>query len=511
LTGGIKMSRINRKTLQTRSEYLQFDDVCCFSSLDYWNEEHLQTVDLTWEPWMAEAFPRYKPLQGILAESGNILLLHKIQSEYKSYRVLHKTEPDWIKKLPEPNRQYLRFDYFVTNDETEPYHIFATLPFSGIGYIILEDGIAERTINLFKLYRLGGIKQLGYLHFPTITKDGPIMLVRGFPHNRYVHSLDVATIGMLILASNGFSEKMQQLYRVAGMTHDTLTPPGSDSIKWIDRKLFDEDLHYPELMARIDWSQLPELLANARKLLPQIILNRGILGSVLDIADKIAYISRDLQAFYINGPKLDGYYELKDLLKEEPQPCSLWECVRIKNDRMYFSDKARLINFLMIRATMFGKLYSNPSSRFWELFVKTFVQKRLYETGKLTRDMLLRMQDMHLHEMINANIEPYFMDSFVGQRSECMETFETLEQAQAREQQLRAKGRRVIMIEEAFVAKAGVHFLVETNSGLQPLSKADPESAQRIKDTMDPGYKFGLHYLDIHFRKLPKALRDWQS
>lgn len=505
------MSRINRKVLQEKSDFLQLGDVCYFSSLDYWNEDALDSLDFEWQPWMEKIVPG-SHIGGVLQEAANLLLLGRLSDLYEIYRErFPDAEPEWFKNLPNKNQQYMRHKYFITCERLDPLAILPTLPFSGFGYILLEDGLTERIIKLFRLTRLKGIKQLGYLHYPIISSAGAEMLTRGFDHDRYVHSMDVSIIGRLILGANGRSKSEQDLYSTAGLTHDTLTPAGGDSIKWIDQKMFDEDLHYPTLMERIDFEQLPELPANAPEILPQIILNRGLLGSVLDIADKIAYIARDLQAFHINGPKLAGYNELKTLLKEEPQPCSIWECVRIENEQMYFSDKARLVNFLKIRATMFGKLYQNPASRFWEMFVKTFVQKELYETGKLTKDDLLRMQDIHLQEVINQNIEPHFMGSLIGMNAERMETFATEQEAKARMQQLYSAGRRVMVIEKAFVAKAGVHFLVKTENGLQPLSVVDPESAESIRNAMHPNYQFGLHYLDTHYRKLPKILQSWKT
>lgn len=502
---------INRKRLMNNPGYTQLGDVCYFTSLDYWDKVDLQSVDLEWQDWMKKFF-KAGPVVGVLKEAANTLVLQRLQTEYEFYFYRHKKEPDWMAKLPLPNQRYIRNQFLISNEEVDPLVIIPSLPFGGFGYIIEDGSYTERIVREFGLWRLQGIKQLGYLHYPTIKPDGADVLVREFPHNRYVHSLDVRAVAKLILANNNRSELEHALCDMATLTHDTLTPAGGDSIKWIDQKLFDEDLHYPELMNKIDWEKFPEIPENGPELLPQIILNRGILGQVLDIADKVAYVGRDLSAFYIQGPpKLAGHEEIKRLLKQQRQPCSVWETARIKGDQLYFVEPKRLINFLMIRATLFSRLYQHPSSRFKELFVKTVTQKRLYETGKLTRDQLLQMQDIHLQTMLGKEIGHGFMDSFVGLNGERMETFGTKEQAEARKKQIIASGRPVVMMEKAFTAKAGVHFMVKTKHGLMSLSDAEPEASALIRNLMKPDYEYGLHYLDMPKDELPEVLRSWHT
>lgn len=502
---------INRKWLMTNPTYTKLGDVCYFTSLDYWDKVDLQSVDLKWQDWMKQFF-KAGPVTGVLKEAANTLVLQRLQAEYENHLYENKTEPDWMAQLPLPNQRYIRNQFLIRNEEIDPLAIIPSLPFSGFGYSVKDKGYTERIVRQFGLWRLEGIKQLGYLHYPTIKHDGADMLVREFPHNRYVHSLDVRAVAKLILANNNRSELEHALCDMATLTHDTLTPAGGDSIKWIDQKLFDEDLHYPELMNKIDWKLFPEIPENGPELLPQIILNRGVLGQVLDIADKVAYVGRDLSAFYIQGPpNLGGHEEIRKLLRQQRQPCSVWETARIKDDQLYFVDRKRLINFLAIRATLFSRLYQHPSSRFKELFVKTVTQKRLYETSKLSRDQLLSMQDIHLHMMIDQEIGHGFMDSFVGLNEERLETFDTEDTARARKQQLIGSGRPVVMMEKAFTAKAGVHFMVQTKNGLKPLSEAEPEAAAYIRDLMKPDYEYGLHYLDMPKDELPKVLQSWQD
>jgi hypothetical protein len=499
----LTMGRITRNTLR-RSYYTQIGDVCFVGSLDYWDPRAIATLNLQWKNWMVEILPRKRQL----TEAGNLPIIGALASEYENFRREHHKDPDWIEKLPLQNREYLRNSHFFQGEEFEPWVVVPSLPFAGYGYQILEGGLIERVEREWQTFRLSGVNQLGFLHYPIITDDEPLMVTSDFPHNRRVHQFDVGNNCVLILFNNNRSQVELDLVRAAATTHDVLTPGGGDTTKLIDRKAFDEDLHYPEALQGVDWSQFPELPENAPELLPQIILNRGLLGQVLDIADKIAYVGRDLYQYYIVGPKLPGHGEIAALLHEHQQPCSIWECARIKNDQLYFDDKDRLVNFLMIRATLFAQVYNNPSSRFWENFVKTFLQNRFYRTGRITRQWLLQAQDIHLENLINQEIGQNFVGLWVGMKQERMETFPSLGLAIRRKKQLRRKGRPVVMIEKTFTPKAGLHFLVKTQEGLQSLSKADPENARRIRRTIRPNYEYSLHYLDIPRNKLPNALQS---
>ncbi len=502
------VDHITRESLQ-QAYYTQIDDVLYVGSLDFWNPEAMSSLDFEWQPWMAEVIPGSYKSEGVLAEAIDILQLERLAQYFTNYYLELRKEPDWMHMLPHRTQHYLRFQCLWQDDSFDPWLIDTSLPFSGFGYEVLEGGLVEQVDRAFNLGRLRHIKQLGFLHYPTIGAEGTHIITQQFPHNRYIHSMDVMVTGILILYNNNRSEWERKLYKVGSSTHDTLTPASGDTTKLIDKKEFDEDLHYPILMEQVDWSKIPDAPEDAKVLLPPMIMNKGLLGAVLDIADKIAYVSRDLREFYVHGPKLAGYEEIKALLSIDPQPTSLWECARIRDEQLYFDDKDRLINFLMVRATLFAKLYQNASCRFWENFVMTFVKRKFYETGRLTKDHLLRMVDWQLQEMINNEIDLNFVSGMIGLRDERMETFNTLETAQKRQKELLRQNRPVSMIEKAFSAGPGVHFLVETPEGLKPLSKADPMAAALIRQTIRPDYQYSLHYLDIHRGNLPSVLRDW--
>ncbi len=505
------MGRITRQTLK-RERFQRVLDIRFVGSYDYWNYEHQNSMDWEWQDWMSEVFPEASKFNGILAEAGMLLLHDKFVNAYEQHCETHDDEPQWINKLPYHNRGLLRWIYFAQSDPEDVFENFANLPFSGLGYQIMEGSITEQLIRGFKLHRLSGIKQLGGLHYPIIFSHGAAMYVREFPHDRYAHSNDVGTMAILILYNNNRTELELLTGNMAGRLHDILTPAYGDSTKLIDKKEFDEDRHFPEALANFDWSQVPAAPKGIAKLLPPIIMNKGLIGQVLDIADKLAYVGRDLYEFYVAGPKLEGYEEIRKLLRKEPQPCSLWECAEIQDDQLYFSDKDRLINFLMIRATLFSKLYNNAASRFWENFLMTFLKNQLYIPGRITKTDLLRMGDRDVEDLINREIGENFFGDWIGSKEERMETFATIEEAQKRRADLIAKNRSVAMIEKSFVAKPGVHFHVETERGLQPLSQADPDASKLIRQTIIPTHEYALFYLDVHRNNLPKKLRrpqDW--
>lgn len=87
----------------------------------------------------------------------------------------------------------------ISGEHLEPFAIVPGVPFSGFGYAVLEEGLAEEVMRIFNLFRLHGIKQLGYLRDPVVRDvawEGGIGMT--FNHTRYAHSLHVMAVAMLI-------------------------------------------------------------------------------------------------------------------------------------------------------------------------------------------------------------------------------------------------------------------------------------------------------------------------
>jgi hypothetical protein len=161
-------------------------------------------------------------------------------------------------------------------------------PFAGFGYVVRDSEFLSDLAEVFNLYRLWHILQLAFLHDPVGKEDGGSLkgVSYQFPHTRYLHTIDVLAHYALILHRLGIRSRTGI---VAALTHDILTPAGGDTIKQIDPDLFDEDANYPLLLKDAGWPMFRDKYGIDENMLVETILNRGVLGQILDIADKSAF------------------------------------------------------------------------------------------------------------------------------------------------------------------------------------------------------------------------------
>lgn len=402
-----------------------------------------------------------------------------------------------------PQSQRVR-EILAQGNHIEPLTTIVQLPFTGIDYLLLENGLIEKTLRTFGLFRLQRIRQLGFLTDPVVTEHGAPGLALQFDHTRYGHILDTMVIMALIARNNRLSPELQNTACVAALCHDALTPAGGDSTKLIDPAAFDEDAHFGELLAHTDWATLQNEYIVDQTALVNAVQGQGILGTLLDLADKIAYVARDLgyylARFRLGGPTgyPDSYFRVARLVEQDQYICGIWDAVRVVGNRVVITDTERLAQFLRLRALMFRVLYYHQGARFLEfMFAKVIVQY-LYETGKLTRTALLEMDDYELEKVI---------DEFVNRRYAIMnistvgdphvEVFRSAEAAYARETELISRGIVLTLGEDlSRVPTAGTHFLVRTRHGrILPLAKADPQAAAEIEAIARVEEPFRLYYL----------------
>ena len=333
-----------------------------------------------------------------------------LQSAYDRIRETDK-EPDWLKLLPlEAVRRLEKL--WLIGDGPDQYKIVPILPHTGFGYVVLSDGLVEQIDEAFGLPRLNGVAQLGLIHDPTVSKDGWRQYPQSFRHTRYLHSLDVHAIATLIGKTVDLSEEQLLILRVATQSHDALTPAGGDSIKAIDNEAFDEDKHYPDLFKRPEWKKFRDGYGLSETELAKIILGQGLLGSILDVSDKLAYVGRDLEMFLRQNPAGqsawenygDVYDRITTILGDNHYPCSVWECTCLVNGELVFTDSERLADFLCMRALMFKILYNNASARFYEAGFAEEVVRDMYLRKVLTRNALVNMIDVDLSLVIGKEL-----------------------------------------------------------------------------------------------------------
>jgi HD superfamily phosphohydrolase len=426
-------------------------------------------------------------------------------SLYEEYRTETGTEPAWTQDQPIRAQKELRLTYALREDTFANMPAF---PHTGLSYRVKEGGLCEDLSQVYNLHRLSRIKQLGFLQAPWF-KDSlyanPIA-----DHNRFMHSLDVMAMATVIGANLKLDRRQMNTLRMAAFTHDMGTPAGGDSVMLVDPEAFDEDLHYPEFLNRPGWKRIRDTYAIDRRMLIRTILNQGLLGQILDIADKLAYTARDLHCclpYLEYGRKHMDQYTLEELFRLvelHPQVCGIWDSITIDNRRMAFKDAERLGVFLKVRALMFREVYYHANARFGEYLVARVLVKALYKSGKITRAELLTMGDEELSARLdheygtdrNRTTSSLVEDIVQGGGAK-RRTFATSAEAEVFLASLRAEGNPFSLLEDIVkTIKVRGDFLVLTVHGPKPYSVVCPDAYQELEEMVRPFQQVHVYYLE---------------
>src|SRR3989338_2849905 len=264
-------------------------------------------------------------------------IIQKLRGMYRESMYAKQIEPNWIRQLPKKIRGDIR-RYWHVIDHEDPECIVPFMPFTDLRYLVREDGVCTDTIRACRLYRLGRIRQLGNLHDPSVYEAGFVSMGQRFNHTRYLHVHDASALITLMGFNNGIEHRLLTHLRVAALIHDALTPAHGDGTKAIDMIRFDEDAFVATLLEGHDWELLKKKHGLSKTLLVDLVQHRHILGTLLDYADRIAYTSRDLDAYlsrYWNNQRIATtreYRELSDIVKKNPHVCSLWDTIHVGLD-----------------------------------------------------------------------------------------------------------------------------------------------------------------------------------
>ncbi len=219
------------------------------------------------------------------------------------------------------------------------------------------------------LMRLHEIRALSLLAFSRKDEKNFYSVGSEFPQTRLFHTFLTTRVLEYILRNNNSPSQEINLGIMAGLTHDLATPALGDPTKEIDPDNLSEEKALSRLLNRYDLSALERLGFEKEKLLA-IVSNEGVIGQLLDIADKIAYTSVDLY-FYAGhpshfpdqGPLNVLLAPIRKILSADPNWANLYREVVTETGEPYFKNSKRLGRFLELRALMHQALYLNPHCR----------------------------------------------------------------------------------------------------------------------------------------------------
>ncbi len=425
------------------------------------------------------------------------------------------SSPEWLSRIPREFVRFLEFQLAIHGQSFDQYVIVPQLPYAGFGYVVLEDEDVFDISRIFGVPRLSGIRQLSGLTDPTVN-DSPIKVCpQPFRNTRFEHSLDTCAVSVLIGTNCQLSKNDLATLKICGFTHDVMTPAGGDAIKRIDPIGLDEDANYREVFRRPGWENFRDRYGLSEQKMVDTVLGKGLLGRILDLADKISYTGRDLwmficknrrgEDFWLNFPMI--YDRMISLLNANPSPCSVWECARVVDGQLVLTDAERLADFLRIRALMFKALYFNAAARFAEAGYLTQIARFLYEDGILTKDNLLEMQDHQLFALLSQalGVPEYVVGEMVGNENPRVELFETAEEALRFERQIAQKERGTMTCLDVHPNPSGnssSNFNVLTKGRVIPFSVACPFESWDIQQILreQKPYRVFLYNLDVFCR-----------
>jgi hypothetical protein len=455
--------------------------------------------------WIAELLPpEFKefPLERVYPYFASSILF----DHYARYRHEHEDrEPDWIKKSGPATQRLLRYDWAIRDEKGDLYLALPSIPLTGVRCVIKDGGLIEDVVGTFSLRRLEGIKQLGGLHDPIIKERFPLVGL-DFPHTRFCHVLEVSVILALILWNNNASSAQMRNGRTAALVHDVMTPAGGDTTKLIDPEGFDEDLHFPEFLDALDWRGLEEKYSLSREILVDTVQGRGVLGKVLDLADKVAYVGRDAFIYLTRfdpqsqigyGPqyRLEEVESMKEVANRRRHVCDIWDTVRIAGEQVYVNDPWRLADFLMLRALLFKGLYYNPGARFVEYGLKKFILSELYQANIITREWLLTHVDYELDWFLGELFNHPYFHGFAGLFSNpVVDSFHTKEEAERNMEALRGSGRFAFIENIIQRTSSGGSILTLHEGKVMPFEEALPGQNALVSATIRPEKPFRLYH-----------------
>ncbi len=415
----------------------------------------------------------------------------QLTERYNQARYRANVEPEWLHEMPMSVRTWMRVQYALTQEDT-----FANVPgfpYTGLSYAVVCGGLTEEVYHAFNLNRLERIKQLGFLNQPGYNKHLSVRqsLSDG---TRFLHSLDAMAIGSVIGHNLGLSAPRMHSLRTLLLSHDAAMPAGGDSVKLVDPAALDEDANYKKFVERAPFDRLRNEFGVTKESLLEGIHNRGLLGEVLDIADKLAYIARDihkclhhLEAGYDRDQL--GVRTLLLLLKRFPYVCGVWDCVEEQDGHAVFTSIPRLAAFLKVRVLMFRELYYHPEARFGEYLMSRLFVKDLFQRGVLSSDRLLEMDDNELISLLdNRYGSGAILDTCSSDKSRC-NAFKSPEEAREFVDSLKRDDHAFWLVDDNRLAiKTGTNLLVKGPNGPAPLREADRGVTREIEEmaTMYP-------------------------
>jgi len=368
------------------------------------------------------------------------------------------------------------------------------MDFADLGGSIFEKEYVYEAIQRFPTWRLRGIKALGFLTMPVSDPDRQIGF--NYRHDRELHIINTARVMEFAMRNNDFPEELIRIGVTAAILHDIAIPAGGDPTIFVDKNNLNEEEWWWEVIDEEGWKYIEEI-GSSREEMHAIINNEGLLGQLLDISDRIAYVIVDMSQ--------NTYYpDFKTILNADPKLGNLYKDIVIDRDaeRIHISNPRRLGAFLLARARLHQKVYFDPRSMGRDVFFASLFRPFYSPDGsdreKLFPSMLRRMTDEELIRYLTDNIPNYrnliktgiedpidFSHALERWYPKEWEKFQTLEEGEVRAEEIRQDpSLELIGIKIVRDVNTAVGLLVEDGNGnIITFQEYDPKWTALIQET----------------------------
>lgn len=394
---------------------------------------------------------------------------------------------------------------------------FDSLPYSDLKRWVGENDIYEKAFQNFPMERLHEIKALSFLSCIGLDLKHTVFLE--YPHTRLDHSFTVAIVMEKILRQNGFEDAEINVGIIAGLIHDIATPACGDATKKIDPEALDEEKFWWKTIGEKGQEFITDELGIAKETVDDIIKNKSLLGQVLDIADRITYTMKDLDAIVRDDgesnflAKLDldpALLPLRYIISHYPQIGNIYKEVGVdrKRNEVFFNNPKHLEVLLLLRTRLCRDLYYSPVSLGRDFLVGQLMLPLYSRNGAtpLTAKKLRDLTDYNLMEILQkaycqpkGQITGFEMQHDLVNWHPLFKKFENNQEAEEFAKRLRRrKNMAVVGVTECKGFDPATSYKVVNREGkTMPFFKFDPSTAKEIEEITKATKGVFVFYADV--------------
>lgn len=372
--------------------------------------------------------------------------------------------------------------------------------YSIIDLEIPSTHIVSQAIATLGNGRLIGINRLTLLTHPAKRDHQGTV---SFIHEQEGHAIEVGYLCGAIAENNGLTEAEVIKASILGCLHDRAIPAMGDATKKVDPDNLNEEDFWYETVDPSGWNFLDQNGLDSATI-DETLHNRGTLGQILDVADRISYVTRDMYELVGTlNPEEDSFANLDSdirfALTAFHDIGNIYKDVRVdEKGQVFFSNPERLKAFLLLRSFLYRELYLRPTNVGRDLLFKRLLERHyssVYQE-KITPHHLREMNDYDLLRTLSERSAltthplfptPLSINSALVDWEPDWQVFDTYKEAAARAKRLaRHSGIGVIGIQEmAGYDPATTYRVMHPNGTISTLQEYDPEFATRLEREME--------------------------